>query len=114
MAVKHLFAAIHIERRTAFAMQRTKSGKLLPSLVANWFPTALREKLQQRNARLEDVTFGIADGGDGSTVSMPAAARKSQASMVGARKNCRAAIQNGRLPSRRHAQRQTVEASATR
>jgi len=32
-----------------YAMQMTKSGDLLASLVANWFPTALREKLQQRN-----------------------------------------------------------------
>jgi len=87
MAVKHLFAAVHIERRTAFAMQRTKSGNFLASLVASGFPAVLQEKLQQRKAPLEDVTFGITHGGNGSTVSMPAAARKSQARMVGAEKN---------------------------
>src|SRR5271166_4780317 len=96
-------------------MQRTKSGNFLASLVASGFPAVLQEKLQQRKAPLEDVTFGITHGGNGSTVSMPAAARKSQARMVGARKKCRtAAHQNGRLPQRRPIQRRMVEASGTR
>ena len=43
--------------RTAFAMQRTKSGNFLASLVASGLPTALTEKLQQRKARLEGVTW---------------------------------------------------------
>jgi hypothetical protein len=55
MAVKHLLAAVHIERRMAVAMQGAQSGDLLASVVASWLPAAFIEKLQQRNARLEGV-----------------------------------------------------------
>jgi len=104
MAVEHLFAAVHIERRMAFAVQRTKSRNFLASLLASGLPTVLREKLQQRNAagRREIRRHSWWRP------------RKSQAKMVGARKNCRAASQNGRLPMRLRAQRRMVEASATR
>jgi len=76
MAVEHLFAAVHIERRMAFAVQRTKSRNFLASLLASGLPTVLREKLQQRNAagRREIRRHSWWRP------------RKSQAKMVGARK----------------------------
>src|SRR5277367_1032230 len=107
MAIEHLLAAVDIERRVTVFVQRTESRDLFASVVASWFPPALFEKLQQRNPRREDVVREIHHGGARSTVSMRAAARKSQAKRVGEQKN-------RRLSMRRQNQRRMVEASAMR
>jgi hypothetical protein len=105
MAVEHLFAAVDIERRPAFVMQRAKSGDFVASVVANDFPAVSLEIFQQRNRRLERAVVRIDHGERGSANRIRLAANQSQAKRVGVHSR------NRRLATRRENHRRTVEGS---
>src|SRR2546423_4993855 len=115
MTVKYLFAAVHIKRWMAVAVQRAQSGDLFAPAVAGRLPTALLEKLQQRNPLLKRVLFGMIHGGACSRLRIRSAARKSQASRVGVQNKFHPRVaQILRLSSHLHVQRRMVAASGTR
>src|SRR5258707_10804526 len=49
MAIEDLFAAVDIERRLRFAVQRTKPGDFFAPVAAGWLPTLLLQVMEQRN-----------------------------------------------------------------